>query len=46
MVATVSDDLLHIQPLHPGQGTAPDPVVAAELGTLLALSLGPLKNIM
>jgi hypothetical protein len=32
MVATVSDHLLHIQTLHPRQGTAPDPAVAAELG--------------
>jgi hypothetical protein len=41
MVATISDHLLHIQPLHPRQGTAPDPA-----GTLHAKNLGPLKNNM
>jgi hypothetical protein len=41
MMATVSDHLLHIQPLHTRQGTAPDP---AE--TLDAKILGPVKNTM
>jgi hypothetical protein len=35
MVATVSDHLLHIQPLHPRQGTAPNPAIAAEAGVLV-----------
>jgi len=46
MVATVSDDLLHIQPLNARQGTAPDPKVAAELGVLPAKTLGPVNNNM